>query len=241
MKDQTKHTLLWVATITCTLLFMAASGARADVTKWLNCYTQGGKKYCAVDVIQPDKASEPHAIPMVVYVEVPNSKTPVKVQATPRSKPKHHRFIARKSYMKISARGLRKLKQIEGFKPNCYWDEKQWSIGYGTGVPRKLCRQTINEKKGHKLLVDHLNNKVENHIKHNVKVPLTQNQYDALAILCYNIQKPCVKSTLLKELNRGRYNSAANQFLVWNRVNNKKNPTIYRRRQKERRLFLASN
>ncbi|TCB80102.1 hypothetical protein E0H89_00230 [Acinetobacter sp. ANC 3781] len=51
-----------------------------------------------------------------------------------------------------------------------------------------------------------------------VKVPLTQNQFDSLVSLTYNIGTATFeKSTLLKKLNAGDYQGAAEQFTVWNK------------------------
>jgi lysozyme len=56
-------------------------------------------------------------------------------------------------------------------------------------------------------------------------VPLTQNQFDALVSLVFNIGGGAFrKSTLLKKLNAGDIQGAADQFLVWNKgtVNGKR-------------------
>ncbi len=51
-----------------------------------------------------------------------------------------------------------------------------------------------------------------------VAVPLTQNQFDALVSLIYNIgEGNFASSTLLKMLNAGNYRGAADQFLVWDK------------------------
>lgn len=49
-------------------------------------------------------------------------------------------------------------------------------------------------------------------------MPLTQNQFDSLVSLTYNIGTATFeKSTLLKKLNAGDYQGAAEQFTVWNK------------------------
>ncbi|KQD16250.1 lysozyme [Acinetobacter baumannii] len=70
-------------------------------------------------------------------------------------------------------------------------------------------------------------------------MPLTQNQFDALVSLAYNIGSGAFKgSTLLKLLNKGDYKGAADQFLVWNKAGGKVMKGLVRRREAERALFL---
>ena len=72
-----------------------------------------------------------------------------------------------------------------------------------------------------------------------VKVPLTQNQFDALVSLTYNIGTGAFeKSTLLKKLNTGDYQGAADQFTVWNKGGGKVLQGLVNRRAKEKEVFL---
>lgn len=76
-----------------------------------------------------------------------------------------------------------------------------------------------------------------------VKVPLNQNEFDALVSLVFNIGGGAFKSsTLLKKLNAGDRAGAADQFLVWNKItkNGKKVALagLTTRRHDERRQFL---
>jgi len=80
-----------------------------------------------------------------------------------------------------------------------------------------------------------------------VKVPLSQNQFNALVDFAYNEGDGALEiSTLLKKLNAGEYQAAAEQFLAWDEVTDpatgKKvvNEDLVKRRQKERALFLKS-
>ncbi|EXA91352.1 phage lysozyme family protein [Acinetobacter baumannii 1267820] len=61
-------------------------------------------------------------------------------------------------------------------------------------------------------------------------MPLAQNQFDALVSLTYNIGSGVFKkSTLLKRLNKGEYQGAADQFLVWNKAGGKVMKGLVRR------------
>lgn len=85
-----------------------------------------------------------------------------------------------------------------------------------------------------------------------VKVPLTQNQFDALVCFVFNVGDGRLprerrgtagfvpgfqNSTLLFELNQGKYQLAADHFLDWKYDDHKK-PVLLPRRQRERALFL---
>jgi lysozyme len=72
-----------------------------------------------------------------------------------------------------------------------------------------------------------------------VKVPLTQNQFDALVNLTYNIGENAFrKSTLLRKLNAGDYAGAAEQFMRWVYDNGKEVDGLKNRRRREKALFL---
>lgn len=70
-----------------------------------------------------------------------------------------------------------------------------------------------------------------------VKVPLTQNQFDALVSFHYNTGG-LGGSTLLKKLNQGRTSEAAEEFNKWIYVKKEKSNGLIKRRAMERALFL---
>lgn len=82
-------------------------------------------------------------------------------------------------------------------------------------------------------------------IKKAIKVPITQNELDALTSFVYNVGIGAfLKSTLLKRLNAGEPKTAvADEFLKWNKAT--KNgvlielPGLTRRRIAEKNLFLG--
>jgi lysozyme len=76
---------------------------------------------------------------------------------------------------------------------------------------------------------------VEAQVNAAVKVPLTQNQFDALVSFVFNIGGGAFRgSTLLRKLNSQDYKGAAEQFLVWI-----KQPELLGRRKQERAQFLT--
>jgi lysozyme len=87
---------------------------------------------------------------------------------------------------------------------------------------------------------------VEDTIDALVKVPITQNQRDALGSLIFNIGRPNFsKSTVLRKLNAGDYRGAADAFLMWNKQRDRKTGQmnvlrgLTKRREQERAMFNA--
>lgn len=93
----------------------------------------------------------------------------------------------------------------------------RWTIGYGS---------TKGVRSGQRITKDEAENKLredlqwcEAVVKRNVEVPLTQNQYDSLVSLIFNIGGPNFQSsTLLKRLNRGLYQEVPEQIMRWNKA-----------------------
>ena len=69
-----------------------------------------------------------------------------------------------------------------------------------------------------------------------VRVPLTQNQYDALVSFTFNVGcNAFLNSTLLKKIRNNDYD--ANEILRWNKSNGKVIKGLTERRKREMRLF----
>lgn len=130
------------------------------------------------------------------------------------------------------------IKEAEGLRLEAYLPTPNdvWTIGYGhTKTAKSGMRIT---KAGAEELLLHDLAWVEATIDKYVKVPLNQNQYDALASFIYNVGASAFrKSTLLKLLNAGDYEGAAEQFPRWNKQKGKVLRGLTARRQKEKTLF----
>ncbi|MGP4772512.1 lysozyme [Acinetobacter sp. PFS20] len=117
-----------------------------------------------------------------------------------------------------------------------------WTIGIGTTV----YPNGVEVKEGDTCTLEQAKSyfkqdlaKFEKTVNDSVKVPLTQNQFDALVSLTYNIGSSAFKSsTLLKKLNKRDYQGAADQFTLWNKAKGKILDGLTRRRAAERALFL---
>ena len=142
--------------------------------------------------------------------------------------------------MKISTNGIDLICSFEGLRLKAYGDGVGvWTIGYGTTVINGT-----KVKKGDTCTVEQAKSYMAQDLKqfesavNQVKVPLNQNQYDALVSLAYNIGVSAfLNSTLFKKLNAKDYKGAAEQFDRWNRAGGKVMRGLSNRRAKERKLF----
>lgn len=92
--------------------------------------------------------------------------------------------------MKLSATGLALLKELETFEPKAYrCPAGKLTIGYGHVIQENehyLRVGRITEAQATELLVRDLV-RFERAVFTAIMVPLTQNQFDALVVLCFNI------------------------------------------------------
>lgn len=160
----------------------------------------------------------------------------------------------------VSENGLALIKRFEGFSATPYLcPAGKWTIGYGHVISPHLLRGPVTIEEAEALLKNDLV-AVESAINRLVTAPLTQNQFDALCSLIYNIGVGAfAASTLLKllssrahaqhgtdtgssdskKLDTGlrRYDEAAKQFLRWVYAGGKRLPGLEVRRQAEMELF----
>ncbi|MBC8944628.1 MULTISPECIES: lysozyme [Xenorhabdus] len=144
--------------------------------------------------------------------------------------------------MEISENGINKIKSYEGLRLKAYPDPatggEPWTIGYGhTGGVEP--GQVITKQQAEALLSEDLN-PIYDVLEQYVKVPLTQGQFDALCSLIFNVGiGNFIHSTLLKKLNQGDYQEAAQEFLKWDKANGNKLPALLARRKSEQEMFLS--
>ena len=140
--------------------------------------------------------------------------------------------------MKTSERGIEFIKQREGFSPTAYWDNKQFSIGYGSGKTKGRVVQpgdTVTKEQAEKDLQNELP-RYENMVKRRVEVPLTQNQFDALVSFTYNLgERPT--ATLWKKINTEDYAGAIKEFPKWRLSKGKVSEGLVKRRKLEAEIF----
>jgi lysozyme len=141
--------------------------------------------------------------------------------------------------MQFSAAGLELLKRSEGFRSRTYLDVAGVpTIGYGHRLlhPESFPKG-IQEPQAAEILLCDLR-EAEQAVERMVKVPLTQGQFDALVDFCFNLgQGRLAASTLLKCLNNGRYQAAAEQLLLWDHAGTEENAALKARREAELELW----
>lgn len=136
-----------------------------------------------------------------------------------------------------SVRDLSLIKEFEGLRLEAYLcPAKKWTIGYGHTKTAKPGMK-ITERGAEELLRQDLA-WCEEAVRTGVKVPLTQNQFDALVSFVFNVGAGAFKrSTLLRLLNQGDYDGAASQFQRWNKAGGQVLKGLTRRRKAEAEKF----
>ena len=144
--------------------------------------------------------------------------------------------------MKVSNKGLELIKEFEGFSSVAYLcSAKKATIGYGNtfwedGTPVKIGDQISKERA--ETLLKHVVDNFSVAVEVDIKIEVSQNQFDALVSLAYNIGLGAFKnSTLLRQLNRGNFVGASQEFLRWDKSNGKPLLGLTRRREREKLLF----
>lgn len=137
--------------------------------------------------------------------------------------------------------GIELIKQFEGLRLARYLDAVgKPTIGYGHLIlPHERFDRPIETGAAEALLKRDLRS-AEVQLVKLLRVPVTQQQFDALMAFVFNLGAGRLRSsTLLRYLNAGATARAADQFLVWNKAGGKPLAGLTRRRQAERKLFLS--
>lgn len=135
------------------------------------------------------------------------------------------------------------IKNFEGFREEAYPDAGGWAIGYGNqtypnGTPVKKGDRVTRENA--ELMLQHTVSGIHQVIDESVNVELTPNQKAALTSFAYNVGTGGLRSsTLLRKLNNGDIEGAANEFSRWNKSQGKVHEGLTKRRNQERSVFLG--
>jgi lysozyme len=141
--------------------------------------------------------------------------------------------------MKFSAAGMELLKQSEGFRSRVYLDTSSFpTIGYGHRLQHpESFPKGIDEAQASALLTSDVI-EAEQAVERLVTVPLTQGQFDALVDFCFNLgARRLAASSLLKDLNAGKYDAAVEQLLLWDHADGAVVPALKERREAEAKLW----
>ena len=116
-----------------------------------------------------------------------------------------------------------------------------WTIGYGATGPDITEGTTWTQEQADADLADRLQH-LNAFVTTAVRVRITQTQRAALVDFAYNVGRGALAgSTLLTALNRGDYQTAADEFLRWNKDDGKVEQGLLIRRANERELFRGFN
>jgi lysozyme len=142
--------------------------------------------------------------------------------------------------MRASETALSLIKKWEGSRLQAYRDQAGiLTIGYGITGPWITPHTTITQGQAEKLLQERVN-VAASAVNKAIPAPLSQNQFDALVSLAYNVGQAAFRgSTLVRLVNERRYAEAADQFLRWDHAAGRVDEGLLKRREAERALFLA--
>ena len=146
--------------------------------------------------------------------------------------------------MNIGERGVELIKSFESYRAYPYFDSARVAtIGWGStyypdGRRVRISDPPITREQATDLMMQVLR-EFEDGINAALRVEVTQNQYDALVCWAYNVGISAASgSTLMRLLNAGDVQGAADQFLRWNKAGGVTLRGLTRRREAERELFL---
>jgi lysozyme len=131
------------------------------------------------------------------------------------------------------------VKRFEGCRLKAYkCPANVWTCGYGaTGAdvgPNTVWTQEQADSRLDRDLA-----RFATAVARIVKVPVTENQRAALISFAFNVGSGSLQeSTLLRLLNQGQAEAAADQFKRWNKAGGKELAGLTTRREAERDLFL---
>lgn len=137
--------------------------------------------------------------------------------------------------MKTSNRGIALIKQFENCVLTAYKalpTEKFWTIGYGHYSPEIKAGTVITQAKAEEYLKADLK-RFEASVTA-LKLPLNQNQFDALVSFAYN----CGSANLNTLCRNRTLSQIADAMLKYNKAGGKVYSGLTRRRKTERALFL---
>ena len=150
----------------------------------------------------------------------------------------------------LSKQGARLIAGFEGFRSDLYNDAAgHCTIGYGHLVHHGRCsgrepaefRRGITREEALEILVKDADVAADA-VNRLVKVPLEQNQFDALVSFVFNVGGGAfADSTLLRELNAGRYERVPSELARWVKAGGTTLQGLVNRRKAEGALFSSGD
>lgn len=133
----------------------------------------------------------------------------------------------------------------EGLRLDAYPDPasggEPWTIGYGHTGPDVTPGLSINIDQADAMLVKDLAT-AEAAVNANLRVPVTQHQFDALVDFTFNVGVGnLLSSHLLRYVNASDYAAADLEFAKWVKAAGKTFPGLVKRRELESRWFATDD
>lgn len=156
--------------------------------------------------------------------------------------------------MKVSQKCIQQIKLDEGVRNKPYQcPALLWTVGVGHVIDPNHAKVPLADRKAlpipagwdRVLSADEIDDilrkdlaRFEAGVLRLIKVPLTQGQFDALVSFSFNVGLGNLQnSTLRMKVNRGEFEAAAEQFLVWTKAGGKVLPGLVKRRTHEKEMF----
>jgi|SRR6478609_8217109 len=147
--------------------------------------------------------------------------------------------------MTISNKGLKIIKEFEGFRANAYQDSAGiWTIGYGTirydNGNKVKPGDTIGLDDAERLLISDVTRR-SGAVSGLIKKPVNQNQFDALISFAYNLGVGALeRSTLLKKVNVNPEDpDIRGEFMKWVKAGGNVIQGLVNRRDREADLYFS--
>ena len=143
----------------------------------------------------------------------------------------------------VNQAGVDLIRRFEGCKLETYPDPgtggEPWTIGYGATGPGIEPGVVWTQEQAEERLAEDVQ-RFADAVARALTVDVSDNEFAAMVSLAFNIGAAAFrKSTLLRLVNDGHFEAAAQQFDRWNRAGGRVMAGLTRRRQAERDLFLS--
>lgn len=141
----------------------------------------------------------------------------------------------------VNQAGVDLIRRFEGCKLEAYPDPgtggEPWTIGYGATGPGIEPGVVWTQEQAEERLAEDVQ-RFADAVARALTVDVSDNEFAAMVCLAFNIGAGAFrKSTLLRLVNDGHFEAAAEQFERWNRAGGREMAGLTRRRQAERALF----
>lgn len=116
--------------------------------------------------------------------------------------------------MNISERGLQLIKDFEGYSSKAYLCPAGYkTIGYGHVTDNNM--DEITRSEADNFLAEDIY-KAERSVMRNIKIDLTQGQFDALVSFTFNLGSAALqRSTIRQKINREEHQDVPKEFMRW--------------------------